>query len=154
MPVPPCSPHIEKIIRVTRGIPPKKFFQQGGTRGGQAILENFRGRGDAAYRGDHPCPPYRENPAKMPHTYSPLLRKLQMCSVILKYISKCVALIARLTLFLLIPTKTMFLHLESVRTVRNFISSPTSVKKSKIFGEKMKNKNLGCIEKHVQMCEC
>ena len=69
----------------------------------------------------------------------------------LKYMSKCVALIARLTAFLLIPTKTMIFHLESVRTVRTFISSPTSVKKSKFLGEKMKNENLGCIEKHVQM---
>ena len=65
--------------------------------------------------------------------------------------SKCVALIARLTVFLLIPTKTMIFHLESVRTVKNFIYSPTPVKKSKIFVEKMKNENLGSIEKHVQM---
>ena len=72
---------------------------------------------------------------------------------VLKYMSKCVALIARLTVFLLIPTKTMFFHLESVNTVRNFISSQTSVKKSKFFGEKMKNEKLGCIEKHVQMRE-
>ena len=70
----------------------------------------------------------------------------------LKYISKCVALIARFAVFLLISTKTMIFHLESVRTVRTFISSPTSVKKSKFFGEKMKNENLGCIEKHVQIC--
>ena len=69
----------------------------------------------------------------------------------LKYISKCVALIARLAAFLLIPTKTMIFHLESIRAVRNFISSPTSVKKSKVFGEKMKNENLGHIEKFVQM---
>ena len=50
-------------------------------------------------------------------------------------------------------TKTMIFHLESVKTVRNFISGPTSVKKSEFFGEKMKNENLGCIEKNVQMRE-
>ena len=67
----------------------------------------------------------------------------------LKYVSKCVALIARLTEFLFISTKTMIFNLESVKIIRNFIFSPTSVKKSKFFGEKMKNENLGCIEKHV-----
>ena len=67
----------------------------------------------------------------------------------LKYVSKCVALIARLTVLFLISTRTMIFHLESVKMVRNFIFSPTSVKKSKFFGEKMKNENLGCIEKHV-----
>ena len=70
-------------------------------------------------------------------------------SLYLKYVSKCVALIARLTVLFLISTRTMIFHLESVKMVRNFIFSPTSVKKSKFFGEKMKNENLGCIEKHV-----
>ena len=55
--------------------------------------------------------------------------------------------------FFFIPTKTMILHLESVRKVRNFISSPTLVKKLRFFGEKMKNEKLGYIEKHVQMRE-
>ena len=77
-----------------------------------------------------------------------IFTKIQL---VLKYISKCVALIARSTAFLMIPTKAKIFHLESVRTVRSFISSPTSVKKSKIFAEKMKNENFGCIEKHVQM---
>ena len=62
---------------------------------------------------------------------------------------KYVVLIARLTVLFLISTRTMIFHLESVKMVRNFIFSPTSVKKSKFFGEKMKNENLGCIEKHV-----
>ena len=45
----------------------------------------------------------------------------------LKYISKCGALSARFPVFLLISTKTMIFRLESVGTVRSFISSPTSV---------------------------
>ena len=36
-------------------------------------------------------------------------------------------------------------HLESDKVVRTFIYSPTFVKKSNFFGEKVKNENLGCM---------
>ena len=56
MHVPPCSPPVEKNFQIAKGGgSPLKNFQQGGTRGDRQFWKILEG--DAAYRGDPPCPP-------------------------------------------------------------------------------------------------
>ena len=57
----------------------------------------------------------------------------------LKYISKCVALIARLAIFLPFCVELLIFLLEYIKTRGTLISSPDLIEKIKIFVEKMKN---------------
>ena len=61
---------------------------------------------------------------------------------LLKHVSKCVTLIARLAIFLSIQVELLISHLEYVKTVRNLISSHVLIERSKLFEEKMKKENL------------
>ena len=55
---------------------------------------------------------------------------------LLKYVSKCVRLIARLDIFLSIQFELLFSHLEFVKLVKNVILSSGLIEITKLFVEK------------------
>ena len=67
----------------------------------------------------------------------------------LKYVLKCVALIARMAIFLSISVELLISQMESVRTIRHLNSSLSLIKIMKFLDEKMKKEKLGHIENHV-----
>ena len=69
--------------------------------------------------------------------------------LLLKYVSKCVRLIARFAIIYSVCLQSLIFHLEIPLTLRNLISSHDTMRKVTIFGEKMKSENLALLEKHV-----
>ena len=74
---------------------------------------------------------------------------MSILHTVLKYVLKCVALIARFDIFLSTQVELLISHLEFVKMVRNLILSPGLIEIMKFFVEKMKKEKLRHFKKHV-----
>ena len=68
---------------------------------------------------------------------------------VLKYVSKCVALIARSAITLSLCVELLIFHLVFLLTIRNLIFTHEPIGKMTFFKQKTKNENLALFEKHV-----
>ena len=72
---------------------------------------------------------------------------VQKKTTVLKSISIWVAQIARILIFFLISKESLFSLTETFVGIKNFILSDKNLKKEDFFASKMREENLGVIEK-------